>query len=983
MQTFVKRAFAQFSVALSVALSVVAIAGCKQDTCGDKVDKSLRLNPSKDSKAVLVLPMESTAKTDPLAFLLDSTIVWGSIDLNLKVKGKIPAQDDFTVIANGLKLTSKDGRSVHDGLVFETKKNTSTVILRLNKLYVNGAESFGSYLHHLKTNKGTLTLKIEVVHRDSKTKAAILEITEATLALQGLSKKACLPPPTATPTPTPAPTPTPVPEKPVTSLLSKDPAVATTASTSMVFTFASSIEGSTFFCSLDQQAPVTCTSPQTYSNLSSGSHSFRVYAQSPQGATEDVGISYPWTVDAVAPSVTITNAASLPTLTNSDAIAFEFVSSKSGGSFKCTLDGGSSSVCSSPKSLSALNEGVHTFSVTAVDALGNVSKAPATFKWSIDRTLPEASFTDITPAESVTNSLTKTFTFQASESSSFECALDGAAFAACTSPANVESLSEGDHRFEVRPIDAAKNVGSVISYAWSVDVTAPEVILGTVAPMPGLTNASAISAEFSSGEAATFYCSLDGAPSSACVSPFKAQGLSEGAHSLEITAVDVAGNIGASKQLQWNMDLSAPVLSLASVLPSANQFLSTNDVSLAVNVPEGAELSVSVNGGARVASANPLVLSQLAEGNYQVQFQAVDAAGNASDILQHSFVVDRTKPSLQLQPELMAALSNLDRNSFAISSSEESTLECSLDAAGFAACESPAVYAGLADGAHLFEARAIDRAGNVSAIAEHRWVIDTEAPVTSLSANVQGTNATFTISSSEAGASFVCSLDGGELTPCGAVVALQNLSLGSHSFQAKAIDAAGNMDPAGANHSFTVVEPIHTALVSKVPADSMTNLTSMTFTFTASQENATFLCSIDGGASIACQSPYSYSGIKDGSHSFTVRAVDAFGNVDALGATHSWVVDTQAPIVSGIATSATTNTITVSWTTDEPATTQLRYGLGFTVSQSTAEITALTTTHSVKLSGLSSNSTYTVQVYSRDALGNATLSATRTVKTNR
>ena len=55
--------------------------------------------------------------------------------------------------------------------------------------------------------------------------------------------------------------------------------------------------------------------------------------------------------------------------------------------------------------------------------------------------------------------------------------------------------------------------------------------------------------------------------------------------------------------------------------------------------------------------------------------------------------------------------------------------ECSLDAAPFDVCTSPASYSGLADGAHLFEVRAIDAAGNVDITpARANWTVETPAP---------------------------------------------------------------------------------------------------------------------------------------------------------------------------------------------------------------------------------------------------------------
>ena len=58
----------------------------------------------------------------------------------------------------------------------------------------------------------------------------------------------------------------------------------------------------------------------------------------------------------------------------------------------------------------------------------------------------------------LTNAATLSFTFSASEAgSTFDCAIDAAAYAACTSPATYTALTDGDHTFRVRAIDAAGN----------------------------------------------------------------------------------------------------------------------------------------------------------------------------------------------------------------------------------------------------------------------------------------------------------------------------------------------------------------------------------------------------------------------------------------------------------------------------------------------------------------------------------------------
>jgi hypothetical protein len=64
-----------------------------------------------------------------------------------------------------------------------------------------------------------------------------------------------------------------------------------------------------------------------------------------------------------------------------------------------------------------------------------------------------------------------------------------------------------------------------------------------------------------------------------------------------------------------------------------------------------------------------------------------------------------------------------------------------------------------------------------------------------------------------------------------------------------------------------------------------------TFEFTATDARAVagFECSLDGGAFAACTSPHTVK-VKRGKHTFSVRAADQAGNVDASPATYDWKV---------------------------------------------------------------------------------------------
>lgn len=66
--------------------------------------------------------------------------------------------------------------------------------------------------------------------------------------------------------------------------------------------------------------------------------------------------------------------------------------------------------------------------------------------------------------------------------------------------------------------------------------------------------------------------------------------------------------------------------------------------------------------------------------------------------------------------------------------------------------------------------------------------------------------------------------------------------------------------------------------------------TDATFSFVSTETGSTFYCQLNGGAWTSCFSPLLYSGLADGSHTFSVKARDAVGNVDPTPALYAWTI---------------------------------------------------------------------------------------------
>ncbi len=109
----------------------------------------------------------------------------------------------------------------------------------------------------------------------------------------------------------------------------------------------------------------------------------------------------------------------------------------------------------------------------------------------------------------------------------------------------------------------------------------------------------------------------------------------------------------------------------------------------------------------------------------------------------------------------------------------------------------------------------------------------------------------------------------------------------------------GTDTDAPASETITIVDddPIDTAITAGPSGPTPT--AAPTFAFTADPPGgATFACSIDAGAGVACSSPFMTATLADGPHTFSVTASTPGGIADPTPATRGFFVDTVAPVSS-------------------------------------------------------------------------------------
>ncbi|GAM09006.1 ultraviolet-B receptor UVR8 [Geobacter sp. OR-1] len=424
----------------------------------------------------------------------------------------------------------------------------------------------------------------------------------------------------------------------------------------------------------------------------------------------------------VAPTATISATPNNPV--NLASAEFAFYSNDQSATFECRLDNAEWAVCATPKSYSALAEGVHTFSVRGVNAAGIRTANPPVWSWTVDTTPPETSFSSTPAAQS--NATGGTFAFASTETgATFECKLDSGNWSGCSTPHSYSSLAGGNHSFSVRSRDLAGNTDPTpAAYSWTIDIVAPVTYI--TAKPSGVTKLSSGSVSFTANEAgSTYQCKLDSAQYSACSSPYSFSGLADGSHVFMVRAIDPAGNVDNSLLgCSWVIDTTAPNTTI--VTQPSNP---SNKVSGGIGFSSsetGSTYECSLNNAEFATCTSPYYFSGLSNGAHQFLVRAKDPAGNVDQSpATVNWVIDTVWPdtSIVSGPPQVSAVNS---GSFAFSATESGvSYECSVDSSSFVACSNPYSFSGLANGPHVLQVRAKDAATNLDLTpASYSWTID-------------------------------------------------------------------------------------------------------------------------------------------------------------------------------------------------------------------------------------------------------------------
>jgi len=210
-------------------------------------------------------------------------------------------------------------------------------------------------------------------------------------------------------------------------------------------------------------------------------------------------------------------------------------------------------------------------------------------------------------------------------------------------------------------------------------------------------------------------------------------------------------------------------------------------------------------------------------------------------------------------------------------------IKYSLDGGAYATYTGPMLVS--SDGSHTVSSYSVDNAGNTGTTVTRTFKIDTAAPETTITSNPSAisnsASATFAFVASE-NATFDCSLDGAGFEACYSPKTYSGLGDGSHTFEVRAVDVAGNADTSPAVFSFAVdtEKPVTTKTISDIDGDDVLDSYAVTLTATDIGAGvAAITYSIDGVPTTVTGNIASLT-FPAGSHSLAFYATDKANNVE-------------------------------------------------------------------------------------------------------
>ena len=497
----------------------------------------------------------------------------------------------------------------------------------------------------------------------------------------------------------------------------------------------------------------------------------------------------------------------------------------------------------------------------------------------------------------------------------------------------------------------------------------------------------------------------------------------DGTKTVYVRFRDAFGNISRNYTATIAIDTRGPIITNFDVQSSGSSSVrvtwNTDEAATSyVEYYSGSSSSNQSTGSSSYVTSHSIVVNNLSQNStYNFRVYSIDRAGNKTESSWRSFSMqtqDTTKPTVSNVQSI-----NISTNTATITwttnksttgrvyyGTSSSANQYNSSSNNYTTSHSIQLTGLNSNTTYYYRVQATDSSGNMGESTTYSFrtgsnvVIDTTPPTISNPnvGNITSNSATITWTTNESASGRVYY---GTSSNANQYNSSSNSLNTSHSilltglnanttyyYRIQATDSAGNMREAG-TYSFSTSSNV---IIDNTPPTinnvNITNITSNSATITwTTNESATGR--VYYGTSSNANQYNSSSNSWNTSHSiqisglnanttyyFRVQATDSSGNmgeagVYSFGTSSNVIIDNTPPNINNVnVTGISSSGATITWTTNENATGRVYYGTSSNANQYNTSSNSLSTSQSIQLTGLNSNTTYYYRIQATDAAGN-------------
>jgi parallel beta-helix repeat protein len=464
--------------------------------------------------------------------------------------------------------------------------------------------------------------------------------------------------------------------------------------------------------------------------------------------------------------------------------------------------------------------------------------------------------------------------------------------------------TDGDYIVQINALDSLGNSNSSW-FLFTIDSTVPTFILNAPLNNSIIIGGTVLDFLVNDLHLDIVTYSINGGVDTPLNSPFNisTSGWSDGDYTVQINAVDIAGNSNSSWYF-FTLDSTPPTISLN--VPENNSVIPSGTIlDFSVIDTHLLNINISINGGADVPFLDPYDNSTAgwSDGDYTVQINAVDIAGNAKSSW-YFFTIDSTPPIIILNDpgnnsvipsgtilDFLVTDLHLDHVNYSINNGGDTPLIDPFDIN----------TSGWLDGDYTVQINIVDIAGNSNS-SWYFFTIDSTPPTIILnepwnnSVIPSGTLLDFSVTDTHLSA-VNYSINGGADIPLPDPYDNSTTGWpdGDYTIQINALDLAGNSNSRW--YFFTIDSTLPTIILNE-PGNNSIIPSGTILDFSVVDSNLLHVnISINGGAEVPFLDPFDNSteGWLDGDYIVQINAVDMAGNSNS-----SWyffTIDSLKPTI--------------------------------------------------------------------------------------